>query len=161
VEARLIALKLFLDELGLDHNITTVQDRKRFQKAVFLGQMAGADMGYRYGWYLMGPYSSALTRDYYELSEALSIDDEDVKNYSLNSDIRNLLEKIKPCFSVPADVKLPMEDWLELLSSILYLKKISELDDGLMQQKLKTEKPTLDAYVGNAKNSLQLAGLLQ
>jgi len=161
MEARLIALKLFLNELNLDHGISTVQERKRFQKAVFLGQVAGADMGYRYGWYLMGPYSAALTRDYYELSEALSFDDEDIKNYSLNSGVKHILESIKPLIEVPDSVKLQVEDWLELLSSVLYLKKISELSDTEMRNKIAEEKSNLVAYIDHAIESLQSANLLE
>jgi len=160
MEARLIALKLFLDELNLDCDISTVQDRKRFQKAVFLGQMAGAEMGYRYGWYLMGPYSPALTRDYYELSEALSVDDEDVEKYSLNSSVKSLLERIKPLFSVPPSVNLAVEDWLELLSSILYLEKVSELDDDTMREKIKTEKPALVDHIEKGSETLESLNLL-
>ncbi|HZZ71301.1 MAG TPA: hypothetical protein VFE24_03555, partial [Pirellulales bacterium] len=55
-----IAIKLMLDELGIPETIATVDDRKRVQKAVYLGQRAGMNLGYRFGWYVRGPYSSAL-----------------------------------------------------------------------------------------------------
>ena len=63
MEPRLIALRLYLDQLGVSSDIETVSDRKRVQKAVYLGQLSGVDFGYRFGWYLMGPYSTTLTED--------------------------------------------------------------------------------------------------
>ncbi len=56
METKLLVLKLFLGALGIDDSIETVDDRKRVQKAVYLGQLSGIDLGYRYGWYRMGPY---------------------------------------------------------------------------------------------------------
>ena len=154
MDARLITLKLFLDELELDPDISTVQNRKQFQKAVFLGQMADIDLGYRYGWYLMGPYSSSLTRDYYELDEALSVDD-DLHAYSLNPVTKAALSKIKPMFEVPKGVKLEKPEWLELLSSILFLKKISKLKAKDIKQRIKEEKGNLVKYVGTANKVLK------
>lgn len=161
MEARLIALKLFVDELGLDHDISTVQTRKRFQKAVFLGQVAGADLGYRYGWYLMGPYSPTLTRDYYELSEAISMESEEINSYQLNPSIKETLDRIKPLFSVPGDVALPQEDWLELLGSIFYLKNISKLEDASMREKIREEKPQLQAYIDKGIEKIREHDLLE
>jgi hypothetical protein len=45
MSAKLATLKLFLNELGIDSNINTVDDRKRVQKAVYLGQIARVDLG--------------------------------------------------------------------------------------------------------------------
>ena len=56
MEEKLVVLKLFLDELGIPDSIDTVDERKRIQKAAYLGQLSGVDLGYRYGWYKMGPY---------------------------------------------------------------------------------------------------------
>ncbi len=154
MDTRLITLKLFLDELGLAPDISTVQDRKQFQKAVFLGQMADIDLGYRYGWYLMGPYSSSLTRDYYELDEALSVDN-DLSTYSLNPATKAALAKIKPLFEVPKNVDLEKPEWLELLSSILFLKKVSKLKAKEIKQRIKEEKANLVAYIDAANDALK------
>ncbi len=50
MEARQIVLKLFLSTLGVPADIDTVNDRKRVQKAVYIGQLTGVDLGYRFGW---------------------------------------------------------------------------------------------------------------
>ena len=60
----LVALDLVLDELGVPTKVDTFRDRKLVQKAVYVAKAAGVDLGYTYGWYVHGPYSPALTRDY-------------------------------------------------------------------------------------------------
>lgn len=66
MDQRSAALKLVLDHLGTN-DISTVDDRMEVQKAVYLAQKAGVSLGYSYGWYVRGPYSPSLTRDYYDL----------------------------------------------------------------------------------------------
>ena len=65
-----INLKLFLDALEISSEISTLEDRKRVQKAVYIGQEAGVDLGYSYGWYLLGPYSPELTQNYFTLAQS-------------------------------------------------------------------------------------------
>src|ERR1051326_3215963 len=118
MDARLTALKLFLDELDTPSNIETVDDRKRVQKAVYLGQLSGVDLGYRFGWYLMGPYSPALTRDYYTLATEIGSGDRDFENKALQPPLRMRLQSVKRLLEPPAELNLPQESWLELISSL-------------------------------------------
>src|SRR5205809_136660 len=113
MDTRLIVLKLFLEELGVSPGIDTLDDRKRVQKAVYLGQRAGVDLGYRFGWYLLGPYSPALTRDYYSLAEGLASGDRSSQDKQLNPGVRARLHRILPLLEPPPDVSLTQEDWLE------------------------------------------------
>src|SRR5579859_255616 len=129
MEARLIALKLFLDELEVPVTIDTIDDRKRVQKAVYLGQLAGVPLGYRFGWYKKGPYSPDLTKDYYGLADSIAMGDHEYQGKQLNQPFRDRLEPIRPLLCVPPGVNLAQEDWLELVASIHYLHKISKLDD--------------------------------
>ncbi len=43
-----VALKLILDGVNIDCSIDTLDDRKRVQKAVYLAQLSGVDLGYRF-----------------------------------------------------------------------------------------------------------------
>jgi uncharacterized protein YwgA len=72
-EGQLQVLRAVMEALGYNASIATVEERKRRQKAVYLAQIFGVDLGYRYGWYLMGPYSTALARDYYRLRESIAL----------------------------------------------------------------------------------------
>lgn len=60
---RQIALKLVLNELGMDQSMLSFDDRLALQKTVYLLQQMGIHLGYPFSWYLRGPYSRDLTAD--------------------------------------------------------------------------------------------------
>jgi hypothetical protein len=160
VESNLLALKLVLNELGVEANIDTIDDRKRVQKAVYLAQLPGVDLGYRFGWYLRGPYSTDLTKDYYALAEATTTEG-GVPERHLSDAARQRLQQVKPLVPVPAGVDLPQEDWLELVSSVHFLRRVAKLDREHALQKLQTEKPRLVRWHDAAEHALVQATLLQ
>jgi len=154
MEAKLIALKLILDELEIPDTIDTIDDRKRVQKAVYLGQLAGVQLGYRFGWYKKGPYSPDLTKDYYALEEAIGIGESDYKHVKLQNAVKSQLERVKPLLIVPSGVALEQEDWLELVASVHYLAKISKRDEQRTKAVLEDEKPQLVPYLDAARHQL-------
>jgi uncharacterized protein YwgA len=156
----LAVLSVFLEELGVEPEITTVADRKRVQKAVYLGQRGGVDLGYRFSWYKKGPYSPMLTRDYYSLSEARDIG-EHVNGARLAPDTaRDLLQRVKSIFAVPKDLNLPQEDWLELLASYDYLRRVSKLSAAEAEAIVAREKRHLREFIPQAQAALASVGLL-
>lgn len=118
-----INLKLVLNGFGISSEISTLEDRKRVQKAIYIGQKAGVDLGYSYGWYLLGPYSPELTKDYFTLNNDIISGDEDYKSYQLVESLSSILDDMKSLMEVPQEVNLPQEDWLELVASIIYWMK--------------------------------------
>ena len=54
-----------IEELGLQ--LDTLRDRKIFQKKIYFLQQFGFNLGYGYGFYIYGPYSSELTKDAFSL----------------------------------------------------------------------------------------------
>src|ERR1041384_4744670 len=151
MDARLIALKLFLDELQLHDNTSTIESRKLIQKAVYLGQCAGADLGYRFGWHKMGPYSADLARDYYLLSERLALGDRDYEGKMLQNAKRRKLKSVLPLMSPPAGIGLEQPDWLELLSSLHFMRTIQAYDESQSRGTLKKEKTRLNPLVDRAQ----------
>jgi uncharacterized protein YwgA len=160
VDARLVTLKLFLAELGVPSVIDTVDDRKRVQKAVYLGQLTGVNLGYRFGWYLMGPYSPPLTKDYYDLAERLDAGDDEYQDQILHPSIKTRLQSIKPLFDVPADTGLAPEEWLELLASYHYLRSVRRATDEQTQATLNEQKPRVAPFTGQAAARLSALKLL-
>jgi uncharacterized protein YwgA len=160
METRLIVLKLLLDTLGIPSDILTVDDRKRVQKGVYLGQITGVDLGYRFGWYLKGPYSPALTKDYYSLAEAIAAGDREYESVELQDGLVRKLKKAAPLVEAPRGVPLSPEDWLELLSSVHYLQKVAQSSKVAAEETLKAEKPRLVKYFKKADSVLHKAGLL-
>src|SRR5438445_12999592 len=55
----LLAKALEAAEIPLD--VTTFRDRLILQKTLYLLQNAGVHLGYRFRWYLRGPYSPDMT----------------------------------------------------------------------------------------------------
>src|SRR5205823_6288469 len=107
------------DEFDVPAQIRTVADRKRVQKTISLAQLPSVDLGYRHGWYVMGPYSPPLTRDYYALDEAIgSAAAGTAPGMQLPPPVRDRLQTVKPLFKVPDGVPLDVEDWLELVASL-------------------------------------------
>lgn len=160
MSAKLVALKLFLDELGIESNIDTVDDRKRVQKAVYLGQIAQVDLGYRFGWYLRGPYSTGLTKDYYALADVINSGEFDAGGKALMPKLREQLVKIRPLLDLPPDVTLSQEDWLELLASLHFLRCVSKFEREEADKRILREKPHLHAFLAEAESQLQRYGLL-
>jgi uncharacterized protein YwgA len=155
-----IALKLFLDELGIPCDIQTIDDRKRVQKAIYLGQLSGVDLGYRFGWYVMGPYCPGLTRDYFPLAESLAVGDNDWQGKTLRATVREKLSRIKPLMTPPEGVDLTAENWLELVASLHFLRSVSKLAEPDALRILKKEKSHVFAFVEQAKAALDNVDLL-
>ena len=154
-----INLKLFLDALGISSEISTLEDRKRVQKAVYIGQEAGVDLGYSYGWYLLGPYSPELTQDYFTLNDDLLTEDEEYTSYMLVESLSNKLNGLKSLMDVPQKVNLPQEDWLELVASIVYLMN-EKSDVERTKTKLSRKKPRLVCHFDVAFDLLKEQGLI-
>jgi uncharacterized protein YwgA len=159
MDARLIVLSLFVKELGEDGEITSFDSRKRFQKTVYLGQLTGVDLGYRYGWYLKGPYSTNLTRDYYSLAE--SNEPNATLGHGLNPQVKKKLARLKPLLNVPENVDLDKSGWVELLASWHYLKKVSRKAHEEAVNVMRTQKPNLAPYIYSADQTLRNYGLLE
>lgn len=160
MENRLVVLKLFLDELEIPTEIDTIDDRKKVQKAVYLGQLSGVDLGYRFSWYILGPYSPALTKDYYNLADSLASGDQEYKKQELYASLREKLKTILPLFEVPENVSLPYENWLELVSSYHYLRKVSRYSKEDTEKVIRVNKPHLAEFIKKAETILDKSELL-
>ena len=160
METNLLALKLVLDELGVETNIDTIDDRKRVQKAVYLAQLPGVDLGYRFGWYIKGPYRTDLTKDYYALAEAMAVAEASPER-RLGETVRQRLSRVKPLMIIPAGVNLSQEDWLELVSSVHYLQRVARLNRDQAILKLQSEKPNLVRWYDAAEHALVETTLLK
>jgi len=124
-----IGVKLTIDGLKLPFEIGSFKDRLIMQKAVYLAQAAGVNLGYYYHWYLHGPYSPSLTRDEYPIAMDISADMDESKGWKLDDISLQRLEKIQGIFAEPDRDKLAKK--LELLASVHFLidrKQVSKVD---------------------------------
>jgi len=125
VDKQHILLKLVLEEIGFGNiEIDNFTARKILQKKIYLLQLTGVDLGYRYNWYLKGPYCPALAGDAFGLKEEIKYDDE-FNNYELNSDTKSKFDTLNRVAALPNDHPTTDDEWLELIASLHYLKHIA------------------------------------
>lgn len=91
-------------------------ERVKLQKTVYLLQEFGFDLGYDFSWYVHGPYSVLLTRDGYALARS----DFRPKSVRLTEDYE---DKFRQFVSDFLGQKKNNTKWLELLASMLFLRK--------------------------------------
>jgi uncharacterized protein YwgA len=121
-----IVLKLVLDQAGIsDVSLDTFSQRFNIQKRIYLIQLIGHDLGYRYGWYLRGPYSRNLTVDAFTLRDELAGGDKEYEGLHLPARSTQRIERAKRLWAVPAALAMGNDEWLELLASLHYLKHIA------------------------------------
>ena len=149
-------LKLVLEALGLPPNISSRARRKTLQKAVYLAQQLFPPLGYRYNWYVLGPYSPALARDYYSLSTETDVS---TRGFRLSEGARQKIATLKPWLKPPPEVDLASDSWLELLASLHFL--VTSLDAGNANQILEDAKPHLAPFREQARATLRSLALLQ
>lgn len=159
MRSELIALKLILDDLNISSDIKTVEDRKLIQKSIYLLQAVGGNLNYKYSWYKMGPYSTDLTADYYRLNEEIELGSEEYKKYNLGQIFKEKNNNLRKLFTIPENLSMSKEDWLELLSSVHFLNKTGN-DENQVKQKIDLVKPHLKHGIDPAIKILKENNLL-
>lgn len=114
-----IGLKLTVEGLELPFLINTFEDRLILQKAVYLAQAAGVNLGYYYHWYLHGPYSPSLTRDEYAIGFERGQGVDDSEGWKLDDESTDKLKKLHSLIS--EDDRRQLSIKLELLASVHFL----------------------------------------
>lgn len=85
---KLAELQLFADAFEIALDMQSFSSRLLVQKKIYLLQLFGVDLGFRYGWYIRGPYCPALTKRVYELEEQSGYGDQIKRNYELKNDAK-------------------------------------------------------------------------
>lgn len=94
------------------------QNRFMIQKYVYLARYFGLNMGYSFGMYLHGPYSSTLANDYYELAESEAIADMYGESIPRDLDLNGLDQS---SFFHFVNKRVP--EWLEAATTLLSLSQ--------------------------------------
>lgn len=124
MNASQIVLKLVLDAIAQDLMLDTFEQRLMIQKKVYLTQLTGLDLAYRFGWYLHGPYSTELTRDAFRLKEEMDLGERDYEKEKLGPFAYKRVQQASKIWANKPD-GIDEDDWLELLASLHYLKHIA------------------------------------
>ncbi len=155
-----IELAFVFENLGIPKNdLMTFLKRFQVQKQVYVAQIAGVDLGYRYGWYIHGPYSTSLTSDTFTLKQEIEDGDTEFDEYRLHPDVIERLEEAKKLCQKADNFTDSTDDWLELLASLHFLRHIAyrptgkTMDFDAVFDKLIESKPKFT----NRKSDAQLA----
>ena len=157
-----ISLKLTLDALEFPLRLETFDERMALQKTIYLCQVAGIHLGYRYNWYLRGPYSPDLTRDAFDLNAKQESALDEMAGWNLDDESIRRLNKIRPLWASKTAEERP--GWLELLASVPFLKRSYDGRDkdaaGLRQILVRNEKCFSEDEIHRAIKELVRHGLL-
>jgi hypothetical protein len=111
IAVRLVAA---LKGLGIEPTLETFAQRKAIQKLVYLLEVFGVDLNFRFGWYLHGPYSSSVTHVLYDNADVLKTA---ADQSALSGDERAKIAELRSFLG--DDLQSP--DSLELLVSMHFL----------------------------------------
>lgn len=136
---RQIAAVLTLRRLGVEPNLRTFDDRLIAQKAIYLAQAAGIDLGYFYNWYLRGPYCPALTDDLFGAISSGFAGDSTPKRWALDEPSGRRLDRLKAVIGTRLRATKPLARRLELLASVHFLitwKQVADEDSEAIAERL-------------------------
>lgn len=114
-----IGLKLTISALGLPFELDAFEKRLILQKAVYLAQAGGVNLGYYHHWYLYGPYCPSLTRDAYTIWGELSEGVDESESWKLDAPSQEKLRQLGKIIS-RGDTQQKRRN-LELLASVHFL----------------------------------------
>lgn len=111
-------------------------NRKKLQKAVYLLENMGVDVGdYSFSWDSYGPYSLGLD------CEASQLDNAKVQNYSFSQFAEDSFVRLKKI--VENRTKYDESSWMECIASMHYLKNVFRIKEDDVIAELVRRKPYL------------------
>lgn len=145
-----LGLLSFMDALHEKVDMSEFDKRLFLQKVVYLGQEVGIPFGYRFGWYIHGPYSPTLTKDAFELEslvKSANVCEVDLPRSSLDADKIDIVKGIIDDVGQRSEGR---ELWLELLASAHFLSKYAYPRPESNEETLKRliESKSIDPLVG-------------
>lgn len=114
-----------LTRLGISFDLSTFSKRLVLQKKIYLTQLCGHDLGYRFGWYLRGPYSKSLTAEAFELVEEVQSGAAEFDEPHFDEAKASVFDTANRVWEKPVGIDVANDDWLELLASMHYLRHIA------------------------------------
>lgn len=130
-----------LKRLYKDFDVSRFEDRLKVQKFVYILQNRGIKLGYKFNFYLYGPYSTDLVRTAFGIQDYGSKGSAKFANPDVEKNFKGIITKIS---GHKDDIR-----WLEGAASILLLKEMGFSRDRIYRQLAKKrtpfEKPDVDA----------------
>ncbi len=123
LDTNLASIYFLMDKIE-EFNIAGLEERIFFQKAIYLIQVLGVDLRFRYSWYAHGPYCSDLAQCGFDIQDDIEEYEREFKDKSIRNDVKIKVDILKGLLSNYPTSFISKSSWLELLSSIHYIKHI-------------------------------------
>jgi len=131
-----------LREMEMKPDMKPFSTRLRIQKILYLLQELGLQTGWKFSWYIRGPYSPDLAHELFELQE------KGTRDSKVQDDERKALEKFREKFGAS-----PLSaQQLEAAAAVVYVAKSARLRSAALvaavwKQKPYLPKPLIEEYV--------------
>ena len=122
-----------LNQLGIKPVMTSFSTRLRVQKILYLLQELGLQTGWKFSWYIRGPYSPDLAHELFEHHEKA------VKELREEEDEKKSIRQFREKFG---DSALSAQQ-LEAAAAIIYVAKSTGLRSASLAVRVSKEKPYL------------------
>jgi len=159
-----ILLAKTLESANIPLCVDTFDDRLILQKATYLLQSAGIHMGFRFRWYLRGPYSPDMTASAFGIVNEGDFAQNELKNWNLDQESASRAAKLKPLLNRESESASAKARRLELLASALFLFKTEQAKpedpNGTSQILQSNDKHYAPEEVNSAVKELKEYGLL-
>lgn len=139
MDRRQIAASLVLKHLDIKLEMNSFDQRLLVQKALYLAQAAGLDLGYSFRWYIRGPYCPTVAQDLFAAIEDPQYLDRCLAGWSLDTSSMDRLASLRTV-SYPAQGGSRARH-MELLASVHFLidrKQIHSNEPAEISKKLGT-----------------------
>lgn len=132
-------LARILHELDIPLDMSSFETRHNKQKLFSILESMDVNLGYRFNWYIHGPYSPRLAKDLYEIHRNRHEIGDQVDEFPLDEEIETTVDRIGEVLGR----HLGDKEYMEMLGSVLYLhRKRGNLEDSV--HRLKDLKPDLE-----------------
>jgi len=122
VSERGLKLIPFLKEFNLELNVSGLESRLTMERIVYFLQEFGAKIGYTFGWYVFGPYSTQLIDEVHVMSNDKKVFE--MKIPELGAKDEKVIKKCKEFIKdLIGEDKEQEERWLHLACVIHFLNK--------------------------------------
>jgi hypothetical protein len=142
-------VSVILKELDIPLSVSYKRHRIAMQKAIYLAQRTGVDLGYRYSWYLNGPYCSKLADIYYKADAEKS----QYSQLEADQNFKSTLSTAKDIITNrPAGADLT--NWLEALVSLDFLITVNKRNIEEAKVRVRELKPHVSDLLDSAQQKL-------
>ena len=160
-----ILLAKTLEAAELPLSVKTFDERLILQKSVYLLQSCGIHLGFRFRWYLRGPYSPDMTSDAFGILNEGEYATKELQGWVLDKPSAEKAQTLRPLLMRVGESKAERARRLELLASALFLYNTNQApaeDPAKTSMILKRNDKNFDVNeAAKANEELKAYGLLK